>query len=221
MVAQNKGDYMKRITTVVSGNIQNVGYRAKVIPIAKAFGLTGFVQNLVDGRVKIIAEGEDSNLDRFLHSIAIKNTLINVEKVEVEHADATGDFAEFSIFFDGQETNDRLDTAAAILKELIHVIMDGFGKLNHATEKSKEQISTLRQETIKFSEDISVMRRDLMGEVEEQISTLRQETMKFGEDLDTMRVDLVGEVGAKILTLRQERRLLFEKNVSTSNLMGN
>nr|QNO48208.1 hypothetical protein PGANABGL_00022 [Methanosarcinales archaeon ANME-2c ERB4] len=46
-----------------------------------------------------------------------------------------------------------------------------------------------------------------------QISTLRQETMKFGEDLDTMRVDLVGEVGAKILTLRHERRLLFEKNM--------
>jgi acylphosphatase len=48
---------MKRITAIMSGNVQNVGYRARVVEIAKKSGITGSVQNLTDGRVKIIAEG--------------------------------------------------------------------------------------------------------------------------------------------------------------------
>jgi len=175
---------MKRIKVVVSGNIQNVGYRAKVIGIAKTFGLTGSVQNLDDGRVKIIAEGEDSNLDRFLDAIRIKNTLINVHDVEVERADATGDFAEFYKLVGGGETDERLDKASEYLKAVIVFMKGGFRDLNHATAKSIEQISTLQQET-----------------------------MKFGEDIGTMRRELVGGVGKQISTLRQERRLLFEKNM--------
>ena len=40
---------MNKIKATVSGRIQKVGYRAKVIGIAKEFGLTGFIQNLDDG----------------------------------------------------------------------------------------------------------------------------------------------------------------------------
>jgi len=42
--------------------IQEVGYRARIVDIANAFGLKGMVENKKDGRVKIIAEGEDEKL---------------------------------------------------------------------------------------------------------------------------------------------------------------
>ena len=48
---------MKRVTAIVSGRIQDVGYRAKVVGTAKKFGSTGYVLNLEDGRVKIVTEG--------------------------------------------------------------------------------------------------------------------------------------------------------------------
>jgi acylphosphatase len=211
MAAQNQGDSMKRITVVVSGRVQNVGYRPKVFTIANEFGLTGSVQNLEDGRVRIIAEGEGDNLDRFLDAIRIKNTLIDVGSVEVEYADATGDYANFYKLVGGGETEERLDKAAEYLLELIRIMKAGFGNLDYATAESIKQISTLRQETMKFGEDIGTMRRELVVEVGEQISTVRQETMKFGEDLGNMRRELVGEVGEQISTLRKERLLVFEK----------
>lgn len=202
---------MKRITVVVSGRVQNVGYRPKVSTIAKEFGLTGSVQNLEDGRVRIIAEGEESNLDRFLYAIMIKNILIDVKDVEVEHADATGEFANFYKIVGDGETEERLAMATEYLKAMIVFMKDGFRDLNYATAKSIEQISTLQQETMKFGEDIGTMRRELVEEVGGQISTVRQETMKFGEDLGNMRRELVGEVGEQISTLRKERLLVFEK----------
>ena len=69
---------MNKIRATVSGRIQKVGYRAKVIGIAKELGLTGFIQNLDDGRVKIIAESKNGDFGKFLDAIRIKNTLIDV-----------------------------------------------------------------------------------------------------------------------------------------------
>lgn len=68
---------MKKLTAFVSGNIQKVGYRAKVIDIANAFGLKGTVENLNDGRVKIIAEGDDEKLKWFESAINIKRSSRN------------------------------------------------------------------------------------------------------------------------------------------------
>ena len=53
---------MKRLTAYVSGNVQKVGYRARVVQIANALGLKGMVENTLDGRVKIIAEGDEDKL---------------------------------------------------------------------------------------------------------------------------------------------------------------
>jgi len=125
---------MNKIRATVSGRVQNVGYRAKVIRIAKDFGLTGFIQNLDDGRVWIIAESENGDFGKFLDAIWIKNTLIDVVDVEVEHADATGDFADFYKLVGEGETDERLDKASDYLKEMIDVMKAGFGSLDSKTD---------------------------------------------------------------------------------------
>ena len=68
---------MIRLTAIVSGNVQRVGYRARVIDIANAFALKGMIENQKDGLVKIIAEGEEEKLRWFESAIDIKNTLIS------------------------------------------------------------------------------------------------------------------------------------------------
>ena len=57
-----KGLLMKRLTATVSGKVQKVGYRKRIIDIAIAFGIKGIVENLEDGRVRIIAEGDEEKL---------------------------------------------------------------------------------------------------------------------------------------------------------------
>jgi acylphosphatase len=60
---------MKKLTATVSGKVQKVGYRKRIIDIACAFGIRGIVENLEDGRVKIIAEGDDEKLKWFENAI--------------------------------------------------------------------------------------------------------------------------------------------------------
>jgi acylphosphatase len=86
----------KRLTAHVTGRIQKVGYKAKVVESAKDLRLKGMVQDLNDGRVKIIAEGESLNLERFIRAVNIKNSAsIHVSSISKEYSEAVGDLEDF------------------------------------------------------------------------------------------------------------------------------
>jgi acylphosphatase len=52
-----------------SGHVQNVGFRYSVLQVAKGYEVTGFVENLNDGRVHLVAEGETGEVDEFLVAV--------------------------------------------------------------------------------------------------------------------------------------------------------
>ncbi len=171
---------MKKIKATVSGNIQNVGYRAKVIAFARAFELAGFVQNLDDGRVKIIAEGEEDTLNTFLGAIRIKNTLIDVDGTEVEYADATGDFDDFCKLVGGGETDERLDKAAEYLKEMIEVTRTGFSEMKSGFETLGSKMDAMLEKQSETTEEIRGLREDMksymdrkFGEIEDDLSMIK------------------------------------------------
>jgi acylphosphatase len=52
------------------GMVQGVGFRYTTRRIAAGFRVSGFVQNLADGRVRVVVEGASDELDRFLAAVA-------------------------------------------------------------------------------------------------------------------------------------------------------
>jgi len=76
---------MLRLTAYISGRVQRVVYRAKIVSLAYNLGLVGLVQNRPDGQVLVIAEGEKEAVEKFAGSIRIENALINVEKVDARN----------------------------------------------------------------------------------------------------------------------------------------
>ena len=127
---------MERLTAYVSGMVQKSGYRSKVITIAKAFGIKGSIQNLSDGRVKVIAEGEDADLKRFANALNIKNAIINVTDIEKEFSSAVGDYESFYKLVGEGETDERLDKSVEYLKELVNdVTRNGFSELGSKMDK--------------------------------------------------------------------------------------
>ena len=51
------------------GHVQGVGFRWTVRHIAKGFDLTGWVRNLIDGRVEMQVNGEEAEVRAFLDAI--------------------------------------------------------------------------------------------------------------------------------------------------------
>ncbi|MDO8841325.1 MAG: acylphosphatase [Methanocalculus sp.] len=57
---------MKTIELIIAGRVQKVGFRACVRHIATNLGVTGEVENLPDGRVRVLATGESVILEKFV-----------------------------------------------------------------------------------------------------------------------------------------------------------
>ncbi len=57
---------------IVTGKVQDIGFRSVVEHIGRSFGMTGLVFNAKDGSVKILCCGEDSVIDNFTQTIRIR-----------------------------------------------------------------------------------------------------------------------------------------------------
>ena len=53
-----------------TGHVQGVGFRAQVLGLARGYDVTGYVQNLPDGRVYLHAEGHEGEVEAFTDQIA-------------------------------------------------------------------------------------------------------------------------------------------------------
>lgn len=80
----------------VSGRVQGVGFRCAVQNIAMQYAVLGFVKNLPDGRVEIVMEGPDQEMDQILQSIHEKMEGF-IRDVNVNQQPATGEFQRFCI----------------------------------------------------------------------------------------------------------------------------
>lgn len=78
------------------GTVQGVGFRYTTVRIAVRFAVAGFVQNLPDGRVYLVAEGVPSELDRFLGAIhaALGDYISDTDQAV---GPATGQFDKFDV----------------------------------------------------------------------------------------------------------------------------
>jgi len=55
---------------IYSGRVQGIGFRYTTASIARRYGVSGFVRNLSDGTVELVAEGTAVALDEFFDEIA-------------------------------------------------------------------------------------------------------------------------------------------------------
>lgn len=78
------------------GRVQGVGFRYQTACVAKGFEVTGTVKNLLDGRVHLYAEGEESEVRAFQQEVA-SELASYIRRVEVKTASGPRCCRGFSI----------------------------------------------------------------------------------------------------------------------------
>lgn len=74
---------MKRVHIYVSGRVQGVGFRAFVQHTAQTMNLTGWVKNLYDGRVEVLTEGSEDDINAFIDKLKEGPIGARVDNVDV------------------------------------------------------------------------------------------------------------------------------------------
>lgn len=91
----NSEQRTKRVEIQIFGQVQGVLFRFQTTANAKELGLTGWVKNEEDGSVKIVAEGEEENLQKLLEWAKRGPLLARVDRIEVKWEEGKGEFEKF------------------------------------------------------------------------------------------------------------------------------
>jgi acylphosphatase len=88
---------MKKVRAIVSGRVQGVWYRAHTRAQAVELGIVGFVRNLPDGTVEIVAQGEDAQVDTLMDWARIGPRMAEVTDVRVREMAEDEEFDSFEV----------------------------------------------------------------------------------------------------------------------------
>jgi acylphosphatase len=91
-----KANAQQRRTVEYRGHVQGVGFRYTTHTIARRYQVNGYVRNLADGRVELVAEGEPHELDAFLSEVR-ERFFSNIRDERSDVQPASGEFTEFEI----------------------------------------------------------------------------------------------------------------------------
>jgi len=87
---------MQRRTYHFSGHVQGVGFRYTAQNVALSHNVQGYVRNLPDGRVELVMEGDEQEMDDVFKSVRQKMSGY-VHRIDSQAAPATGEFERFYI----------------------------------------------------------------------------------------------------------------------------
>jgi len=88
---------MKRLHLLIEGLVQGVCYRAFARDEAEALRLSGWVRNLPDGRVELVAEGPEEALQKLLAWCRRGPPAAHVRDLNARWSEATGEFTGFRV----------------------------------------------------------------------------------------------------------------------------
>jgi len=90
---------MKRVHILISGMVQGVGFRYYAIAHARKLKVKGFVKNLDDGRVEVVAEGDSRMLEELEKLLRKGPYGSNVGGVKIFTEQYKNEFNDFDVIF--------------------------------------------------------------------------------------------------------------------------
>ena len=86
-----------RIHLLITGRVQNVGFRSYVQKVAASLSVTGWVCNLKYDQVELVAEASRPLLVQFLRLVKIGPRGSRLDDMEISWEEFSGEFSEFAI----------------------------------------------------------------------------------------------------------------------------
>jgi len=87
----------KRVHVWISGIVQGVFFRHNIALRAEKIGIKGFARNTEDGKVEVVAEGEDAAIKKLLQFCSKGPNYARVDNIEVKEETYTGEFKDFKV----------------------------------------------------------------------------------------------------------------------------
>lgn len=88
---------MKTMQVFYEGRVQGVGFRYTARRVASGFDVAGYVRNLPDGRVELVASGDPEEVDGFLEALRASELAGHIESAAAAEIPAPAGLRGFAI----------------------------------------------------------------------------------------------------------------------------
>ncbi|MGB4578677.1 MAG: acylphosphatase [Methanoculleus sp.] len=173
---------MKRFVATARGRVQRVGYREYVYNETFERDISGYVMNLKNDEVEIVAEGSEEDLRDLIGKINIIQRPIAVKSFTVRWERATGEYTGFEIIRGDiqEETFERMDYAGNILHS-----MDM--KLDQSLQLQRTMLD--KQDQMLDKQDQMLDKQDQMLDKQDQMLDKQDQTLQISRE---MKEEIVG-----------------------------
>ncbi|KUG14989.1 acylphosphatase-like [hydrocarbon metagenome] len=175
----------KRVVARISGSVQGVGFRDIVADYAYQDGITGTVENIDEGDVRIIAEGEEEALKRFITRIGdTRDRYVHVHEIAATWGAATGESPYFRIIHGdlASESFERMGIGITILKNISGKQDQMIGKQDQMIGKQDQMIElqkTMLDSGNRTRAEIQGFREDFRTMMNREFSTMKEELQEI------------------------------------------
>ncbi len=179
---------MKRFVATARGRVQRVGYREHVYNETFERNISGYVMNLKNGEVEIVAEGSEQDLRDFINEINIIRRPIAVKSFTIRWEEATGEYADFEIIRGDiqEETFERMDYAGNVLHSMDMKFDRMLDKQDQMLDK-QDQMLDKQDQTLQIAretkEEIVGLRSDTRKHLDDEFGEIRRELVSIKEAL--------------------------------------
>jgi len=179
---------MRRANIGIKGNVQMAGFRTFIKNIADSVNVTGFAENVEDGSVKVVCEGEEEGITGVISSVKENPpSFARVDEVSEEYEDYKGEFTSFERRGDDIPQKATLDDLLGVMKSFdskAERVVSILGDMNVTLKSVKEDTSSIKEDTklipsIKENTEMMLEKQeDTIGE----ISALREDLKSYMEN---------------------------------------
>jgi len=199
---------MKRFVATARGRVQRVGYREHVYDEAFERNISGYVKNLKNGEVEIVAEGNEEDLRGFINAINIIQRPIVVKSFTIRWEEATGEYADFEIIRGEiqEEIFERMDYAGNVLHSMDMKFDRMLDKQDQALQIGKETLQ-VGKETLQVSKETLQIGKETL-QVSKETLQIGKETLQVAretkEEIVGLRSDTKKHLDDEFAEIRKE-----------------
>ncbi len=88
-----------RVHLIIEGKVQGVWFRESTKRKALSLGVTGWVRNLPDGTVEVVAEGDEDKVNELVKWCHKGPPAAEVKNVKIEEEEYLGEFTTFDVVY--------------------------------------------------------------------------------------------------------------------------
>jgi len=199
---------MKRFVATARGRVQRVSYREHVYNETFDRNISGYVMNLKNGEVEIVAEGSEQDLRDLINAINIIRRPIAVKSFTVRWEEATGEYADFEIIRGEiqEETFERMDYAGNVLHSM-DMKLDQSLQLQHTMLDKQDQMLD-KQDQMLDKQDQMLDKQDQMLDKQDQMLDKQDQTLQIAretkEEIVGLRSDTRKHLDDEFAEMRKE-----------------